>query len=82
MVSSNTPASAEQGPYDVQNGSSPMPGGSAANGTATTGLAGHRGGAGRTGGFVSRVSDNVVSVTLLCFGLSAARDTIMWRCFW
>ncbi|KAF9141360.1 hypothetical protein BGX30_004949 [Mortierella sp. GBA39] len=59
VVSPNAPVSAEQGPYDVQDGLTPMPGGGAANGTATTGLGGHHGVAGRKGGFFSRAVDDV-----------------------
>jgi hypothetical protein len=82
-AATSAPVSAEQGPYDVQDGLTPMPGGGAGNGTATTGVSGHRGvagngtattgvsghhgGAGRRGGFCSRAVDDVVSATLLCF---------------
>ncbi|KAF9539273.1 hypothetical protein EC957_005588 [Mortierella hygrophila] len=68
VASSNAPVSAEQGPYDAQDGLTPMPGGGAVNGTATTGVAGQRGGAvngtattGHAGhhGFFSRSVNNV-----------------------
>ncbi|KAK3808149.1 MAG: hypothetical protein JOS17DRAFT_766001 [Linnemannia elongata] len=70
-VSSNAPVVAEQGPYDVQNGSAPISGAGARGGVAqdqtavggvdsgTATATGHHDAAGRNKGFFTRAVDNV-----------------------
>lgn len=93
VITSNTPVATDQGPYDVQDGMSPMAGGGIRGGqdqtvvggngdgtTATTDLGGHRGrGGGRSGGFFSRAVDSVVSIA---HPFSAVRDVMRWHRFY